>query len=356
MRKTRIIDGADGLAALRGAWSRLEHSAVSPMQQFIWAEACASILTEKGELRVVVVEEGQDLVAVAPLVRRHGSPCLEMLGVAEIGEPTDVLYANHDALRALADALADLSVPLLLKRFPMDSLLPEALKKSFRGRGVLFHRRDNSWPFILLDSSWAEPENHLNAGRRSDWRRAQRIAAGMGPVSSEVLSPAPAALAPLLEEAFAVEADRVEGKTQTAMALDPMRGAFYRQYAAAACEKGILRLCFLRIDGRAVAMQLAAESGGRLWLLKIGYDQRFARCSPGVLLLRETLRDAAARGLNSLEFLGMVEPWIRAWTSTERSCLVVRGYPFGLRGIHRLTQDAAVSFCRKLGRLPVAHG
>jgi len=349
--KARIIDVTDGLEALRGAWGRLEPGAVSPMQQFIWAQACASALTREGELRVLVVEEGEEAVAIAPLVHHNGKPCLEMLGVAELSEPTDVLCADRGALPTLAAAMLDLGAPLYLQRVPADSLVPDVLEKSFRGRGALFCTRDNSWPFIPLDSSWVKPESHLNAGRRSDLRRSQRIAAEMGPVSSEVLSPVPSTLAPLLEEAFAVEAASWKGEDKSAMALDPTRGAFYRHYAAAACEKGILRLCFLRIGGQAAAMQMAIESGGRLWLLKIGYDRRFAHCSPGILLLRETLRYAAVRGLSSLEFLGTAEPWIRAWTWRERPCVAIRWYPFGLRGINTLMNDTVTSLWNKLARM-----
>jgi len=352
--KARIIDKMVDLNALRGAWSRLERHAVSPMQQFIWTQACVSTLTAEGELRVVVVEEGEDIVAVAPLVQPQGKPCLKMLGVSELGEPTDALCKDKDALRALATTLLDLGVPLLLKRVPSDSLLPNALKESFRGHGALFSTRDNSWPFIPLDSSWGEPESHLNAGRRSDLRRSQRIAAGMGMVSSEVLSPTPATLAPLLEEAFAVEAASWKGETRTALSLDPVRGAFYRHYAAAACAEGLLRLSFLRIGGQAAAMQMAIEFGDRIWLLKIGYDKRFAHCSPGILLLRETLRYSAARGLSSVEFLGTAEPWIRAWAWMERSCVAIRGYPFGLRGIHTLANDTATSLWNKFARIRLA--
>jgi hypothetical protein len=37
-------------------------------------------------------------------------------------------------------------------------------------------RPRQSCPYIALDDSWVEPESHLNAGRRSDLRRARRKA------------------------------------------------------------------------------------------------------------------------------------------------------------------------------------
>jgi CelD/BcsL family acetyltransferase involved in cellulose biosynthesis len=321
------------------------------MQQYIWSKAAAAAFASDGELRILVLEEQDQMIAVAPLVQRKGSRCLELLAVEELFEPTDLVYSRAQDLRILADALIDLGWPLLLSRIPLDSPFPDALSRAFRGRGVFISRPNGGWPWIRLDSSWEEPESRLNAGRRSDFHRAQRRAKEFGEVRADILTPSLETLPDLLEEAFKVEAASWKGGIHSALALDPKRGAFYRHYCAAACEKGILRLCFLRVGGQTAAMQIAVESGGSFWLLKIGYDEKFARCSPGNLLLRESLRYAASRGLHSFEFLGTVEPWIRVWTDLERPCVAVRGYPWGFRGGAQLVRDVAKSGWQKLFHL-----
>jgi len=89
-------------------------------------------------------------------------------------------------------------------------------------------------------------------------------------------------------------------------------------------------------------MQLAIESGQRYWLFKIGYDEDFARCSPGTLLMLHTLRETAGRGLAAYELLGGVEPWIaQLWTREAHETLCLRTYPFGLRGAVALARDGA---------------
>jgi CelD/BcsL family acetyltransferase involved in cellulose biosynthesis len=70
----------------------------------------------------------------------------------------------------------------------------------------------------------------------------------------------------------------------------------------------------------------------RLWLLKIGYDPAFARCSPGLLLMAATLRHAIERGLRSYELLGVDEPWLRPWNPSLRACVTVRIHPAGPLG------------------------
>jgi len=97
------------------------------------------------------------------------------------------------------------------------------------------------------------------------------------------------------------------------------------------------------VGGIAVGMQLAVEHEGSLWLLKIGYDPAYAKCSPGNLLMLYTLGDAARRGLRSYEFLGSVAPWTATWTTELRPFLSVRFYPRSVQGVLALAQDGVKS-------------
>ena len=84
----------------------------------------------------------------------------------------------------------------------------------------------------------------------------------------------------LIEEVPQVEATGWKGSNGSALATDPIRGAFFRRYTQTAAEQGKLRLAFLRLGGQAAAAQIAIESGGRFSLLRAGYHGVFSRCSP----------------------------------------------------------------------------
>jgi CelD/BcsL family acetyltransferase involved in cellulose biosynthesis len=86
-------------------------------------------------------------------------------------------------------------------------------------------------------------------------------------------------------------------------------------------------------------MQFAIESDRRFWLFKIGYDERVARCCPGTLLMLHAVKYAAEQGLDSVEFLGSVDPWTSTWTKTLRECQKVQAYPFSLQGAAALGWD-----------------
>jgi CelD/BcsL family acetyltransferase involved in cellulose biosynthesis len=253
----------------------------------------------------------------------------------------DLSFVDATALEQLCASLTRLDRPVLLERVPADSLTVTALGRAFRWPAMLVRRWARPYPVVMLDPSWLEPESHLNPRRRSDLRRARRRAEDLGPVRFDLAAVTPEQLPRRLEQGLQVEAAGWKRQEGTAMLVDPAAGRFFTSYAAEACRQGSLLLNLMYVDEQPVAMQLAVEVGRRLWLLKIGYDESFARCSPGNLLLLETLRDSAARGLHSVEFLGRCEPWTEPWTTQEQRCVSLLAYPGTLRGLSSLARDGA---------------
>jgi CelD/BcsL family acetyltransferase involved in cellulose biosynthesis len=341
--RVRVVRAAAELAYLRPHWEAMGSAHAGPMLHYDWVRICTDLFCANCDLHVVVAGHEQP-IGIAPLFSpREGRKRLEFIGASDLYEPMDFLCSEESAASSLAEAVARAGLPVFFNRIPADSAILGAMRNAFRRRGTVITRPANDYPYITLDDSWTAPEKHLNSGRRSDLRRAQRIAESVGELSYVMLSPKPDELPALLEEAYRVEAAGWKARQGSALATDALRGSFYSRYAAAACERGDLRLAFLRIGGRAAAVQLAVESAERFWLMKIGYSEDFARCSPGMLLTLETIRYAARAGLRSYEFLGSVEPWTRVWTSLVHPCVSLRAYPFNLRGMLALSVDSGTA-------------
>jgi hypothetical protein len=331
-------------------WSLLADDANSPMHQFAWMKACSSVFARDGVLQFIVIGTDQPS-AVGPLVMR-GSRLnrMECLGVDALYEPTDFPHSDPASLQHLIQTLVELRRPLLLRRVLADSPVLKALRTAFNGRGILVTRPSRGYPWIDLDDSWIDPLGKLSSSWRSSLRRGRRKAEEMGSVKFNVTAPSPKELPAMLAEMFRVEAANWKGKSGSALLNDSHRRQFYEQYAATACEKGILRISFMRIGGHVVATQLAVESRGGFWLLKVGYDETYAKCSPGNLLLVETLKYAAAHRLRSYEFLGTSEPWTQVWTRQIRPCVTVAAYPKNCRGGVAFCCDAVKFGWERLGR------
>ncbi len=336
----RTIEDPGELGALETAWALLaaEHGTIAT-QDPAWALGAARGVAAGERLRVVVVEDGARLVAVAPLLLRSGR--LELLGYTELFEPTDLLAASPAALACLCEGLAGLHRPLRLERLPAGSATPAALRAALGPRGRTIVRAAEPWPALTLGERWTELGGGLGARRRSDLRRAMRRAQAEGDVRTRLLRPGPRDVPALLDEAFAVEARSWKGREGTALVDQPERAAFLRAFAESAAARGELCVSFLDVGDRTAAMQVAAEWRRSLWLLKIGYDEAFSRCSPGLLLLAHVVRDAARRGLDTLELLGATEEWLEPWSSDVRDAVTVLAYPLHPLAAPATARDAA---------------
>ncbi len=341
--------------ALARAWRDLEAGAHLPTQCHAFSAALARTLLAGDHIQVFRVADPARpgrIAALAPLCRDDGLLSRwRMAGASEVFEPGDALYDSPESARRLAALIAADPRPLSFDRMAASSHLIPALRAAMRGRGLVLVRPAVPCPTIALDHTWADPESRFNAGRRSDFRRAARRAQALGAVTFEVLSPTADAFDALFDEAVRVELCGWKQEAGTAMAVDRAKQGFFREFFRAACTAGTFRIAFLRIDGVAVAMQMALEWQGRFWLFKIGYDETFSKCSPGTLLMLHTLGWAARRGLCAYELLGNVEPWIAAfWTRDQHDCLRVRTYPFNARGAAALAADGAVWLRERIAR------
>jgi len=336
--------GMDADATVRRAWDRLARHAYLPTQSHAFVQALTGTLLAGSLTAVLVALDVDGGGALLPLCREPGFFARwRAMGPQEVFEPVDALCADAHGARMLAEALAGQSRSLRIERMMADSPLLPALRDALRGKGLISVRPAEPTPTIALDPRWEDPESCFNSRRRSDFRRAARKAAEFGEVTFEIACPGPDEFDVLFDEAVAVEVRSWKKDAGTAIAVDREKEQFFREFFGAASREGTFRVAFMKIDGQAVAMQMAIETLGKYWLFKIGYDERFGKCSPGTLLMLHTLQWAARRGLQSYELLGHVEPWIaELWTRESRECVRLRTYPFGIRGMASLAADGLV--------------
>jgi CelD/BcsL family acetyltransferase involved in cellulose biosynthesis len=331
-------------------WQRLEAAASLPMQSHAFASALAGTFLADNHIEVFFIPERDDIAALLTLCREPGPFARwRMVGAHEVCEPDDALYRDRQSARRLADAIVADGRALEMDRVPAGSELIRALRGALRGRGWMSVRPATPTPTIELDPRWKDPASCFNSGRRSDFRRAARRASEYGDVSFEILSPRPDEFDALFDEAIGVEMRSWKRETGTAIAADRAKESCFRRYFRSACEEGNFRIAFMRIDGRAVAMQMALEWLGRYWLFKIGFDEEYERCSPGTLLMLHTIGWAAERDLAAYELLGNLEPWIATfWTREQHDCVWIRAYPFNAKGAVAFAADAIVWLRKRL--------
>lgn len=277
-----------------------------------------------GRLEVLALRRRGELAAVLPLVREgrrlRSATNVHTPGFAPLAADAGAAHA----IVARAFALDAHSVELQF----LDPTSPgaEGVRDIAPARGGrIFTETMMRPPYVDLEGSWEQYEGSLSRNRRKGLRRNGRRLQAAGAVDVQVTD---GSVAPEghLTEAFAVEAAGWKGRAGTAIACAPDTERFYRRLAAWAAEAGMLRLTFLRLDGRAIAFDYALEHGGTWYSLKAGYDEAYAAYGPGALLLRELLARGYAGGLRRFDLLGDTEPFKLEWATGSSERLSVKAF------------------------------
>lgn len=348
-----IIRSRAALEALASEWDGLMDAAAPPMPSHDWVHACAETLHPEGDLHVVTVRLRRALAGIAPLVltARAGLRRLELIGSAALHEPSGLLYDSDEALDALVGAIVRLRTPVLLSRFPTHSPIVRRFRSIGSARGVVFAKRVAGTIAVPIASDWSAYLAQLSSRRRYDLERARRRTEEAGAVTVRVENPRPEDIDGMFATLVRIEGSGWKRRNASSLTQRDSLRQFFLAYARRAAKAGLVRFSFLDVDGVSIAAQLSVEYRNRLWVLKIGYDEQWSRCSPGWQLLAETMRYAFERKLTAYEFLGSDEPWLHRWITEPRDLSTLAYYPASLAGMYGW---AAVTVERVRARLSSA--
>lgn len=352
-RRTRMsssggMDASSFQEEIARVFSPISVARSSPMLHDIWLRACALGPHADDRFEIIDASSGQRPIAAAAFARRAFTPSLYLVGAEVLWAQTDVHYEDEAAAAALADAVVAKGSPARFGHFPGESVFVAALEAASKGKGVVLSDALGGAPYIQFDDSWRDPEKKLKSRRRSDLRRCRKKADAIGAVTIDIIAPEPHEVDALIEEAITVEASGWKGRSKTALASDEKQLAFFRHYARLASEAGILRLAFMRIDGRPVAVQIVALCDNALWGFKSGFDEAYKAFSPGMILFLEVVRYAANAGVERHEFLGRSAPWTLEWTTDEHPRVRLRYYPFNPAGAASFLLDGFTALANRV--------
>jgi CelD/BcsL family acetyltransferase involved in cellulose biosynthesis len=168
-----------------------------------------------------------------------------------------------------------------------------------------------------------------------------------------------------METFFDLHDRRFSGRGGSSLASDVAR-AFHADFAAAALERGWLRLWFLEFDGRPIASLYGWRVGDRYAYFNSGFDPGVARLRPGLVLLAGVIRSALEEGAAEFDLLLGDEAYKSRFAERARTvsdvtlardlphaASLVVGAEYGLRRVGRTIPASAR---RRLGLTRLARG
>jgi len=256
--------------------------------------------------------------------RMYGYPVRRLRGISNVfSERYDFILTcrREEACCAIWKFLASRSKEwdiLELRQLPSGSHVLQAIPRSANDDRFLVGRWDSSQgPYIPIARTWAEYGKGRSCKFLSNLKRRLKGLRRLGPVTHEVVQDGEG-LSQAVDDALRLEGVAWKQKAGTAIVCHPKREAFYRGLFQSAAQQGSLRLYFLVVNDERVAVQITLLYRNKLYVLKSGYDPRFATSAPSHLLVWHLLEEAWNLKYDEVDLLGAVESWKASWTDDVR--------------------------------------
>jgi CelD/BcsL family acetyltransferase involved in cellulose biosynthesis len=327
--RLEVLDDARRLRTVEG-WNVLAGSAGSPFLTAEWLAAWWSAFGG-GRLTCLLLRDDRGSLRAGACCRRLAGGRLAAAANDHTGD-WDVVAADDQARRALWRAVAGLGagavdLAAIRSRASLDQAGQELRAAGYGTVEVTGVRS----PYLELPGTWDALLASVSRNLRSQLGNRRRALEREGRLRFRTTIGGEEELARDLAVFPRVESSGWKAASGTAILSDPRTERLYTDFARAAAAAGWLRLHVLELDGVPVAADLNCAFAGGTFLVKTGFDERYARFSPGLVLRGEALRAAIQEGSRFYDFLGGPDGYKLRWTTHLRPRTAVKAY----RGAYR---------------------
>ncbi len=371
MASIRMVDCAEGLAALGPEWDALHAAApaASVFTSWPWQREWWKVYGGEQPLRVLVASEGGRTVGILPLyiqttrVAGLRVRSLRLVGTGGDTHPDDVGpvlggAAPAEAGRALARAALRLGGWDILALADMDCRLGfheaaagEARQAGLRLREGIAERI----AYIDLPGSWDDYLKSASSTRRQRIRKRRRRLAAAGAARFFVWEDA-ATLDAAVDQLIALHRKRWDAVGERGSFASAKYNDFHRAVIKACHARGWIRLYCLELGGRVVALHYAYRFRNAVYLMQSGMDPQLGPLAVGSVLLGYSIEHAIGEGNRVWDFLRGEHAYKAEWGNGLRNTLSVtvqrRGLAAWMHQARTLHLPALKAFARALLRRP----
>ncbi len=325
MRETvEWITALERFEQLSARWDRLAERERTPFALHAWMSAWWDAFAAGRRLQICALWREDELVGVFPACAGRGRWEAMANGETEAFRP---LARDGPALVRLVETVVEaapsqLILPALSPQEPALGALESA--SSYAGRWTVVEPQS---PSVIADTG-GELAEYVSRINKERWaavqRRRRKLEREHQPTFRCVEEPYDSARQ--LQQYLEIEASGWKGRRGTAILCSPAMERFYRSIARSFEVAGALRFSEIAIKERPIAFELQLQHAGRLFVLKRGYDERYRRLGPGMVLQGAVIVRCFELGLEAYEFLGEDEPHKRRFATSERTHCTLRSY------------------------------
>jgi CelD/BcsL family acetyltransferase involved in cellulose biosynthesis len=340
------ITTREGFHRLGAVWNRtLERSAANKITlTWEWLSTWWDVFSEGRELYLLVVRDSEEIIAIAPLLRRvvqrYGLIPFRRLEFLASGEDeADEICSDYldfilvrgreeQALEALFAYLQEQAAEwdeILLTDIAGQSASLPILNKICQREGVkLEELRNETCIYVSLPSAWETLVESISPTFRQRIKKDRKVASEIGAKLRVIDS------AEVFEENFRALIElhqaRWTSRGEPGVFSSSKFTRFHETLAPLILPKGWIRLFMLVVDEKPVAALYDFVYDNRMYYYQSGFDIAHDRIrSPGLLIRSYAIENAIESGLQECDFLkGDTNGYKAGWRGETRNILQLR--------------------------------
>jgi glycosyltransferase involved in cell wall biosynthesis/CelD/BcsL family acetyltransferase involved in cellulose biosynthesis len=328
-----VVTSDTALDDIKDDWDRLSASCENqnPFMTFGWFRAWLRRLTadegrEQLQPYVLVIKQDENVVGIAPLVRR----VVSRLGVSvrklefltshsdynEFVVGHDVSVLTEEAMSHLAGATREWDFVDLRELREGEGRIEELEAATLRSGLPYRLLLESAGCFYMpISASWddTQKKKHLRFARRSWAALEERAAEGF---STRVVE-RPDEEIELLDRIIAVEAQKHVGGRPS----EPFVGRYpevFKEIFENLGPRALISVVVVEKGDRLIAWRMLFRYGKKLWDYSTAYEHSFAELSPGTLLVCAAIDYGYEHGCDEFDFLRGMDEYKRRWTAEFR--------------------------------------
>ena len=331
----RELDGIGEVEALQDEWNTILASTDNAVfSTWEWVTCWWKHFGEGRRLRVLVAENGDRTIAVAPLMLSNYEYMRlgELRKIEFLGSPQSDY--NNFILSENESECARLILKTIEGLHDWDHLdLRDVLEESSSARLLCDYSVTSPWrlakrvltlaPYITLPHTFEELVNRLGTHDRHNMARSERRLRERYQIDLKTYKDF-SSVQEAMDVMFELHQKRRTNISDTPTAFaTPRARAFHSELAALFAARGWLNLNFLTADDEAIAATYCFDYRGKTYGYQGGFDPRFSRYAVGTLLHLRNIEGSIRRGFREYDFSRGAESYKFSWPVHVRRSLAI---------------------------------
>ncbi|MCD6505945.1 GNAT family N-acetyltransferase [Candidatus Poribacteria bacterium] len=333
--RSQIITDRRDLIDLRPRWEKLQNESGSRSisTTWTWMWTWWEVFGEEGELFVILIYGGDELIGIAPLWRRRIKrfgliPMLQIRLLATGERESDEICSDYldfilrrgreeEAIEGIFDALqGERWDEIVIESLEARSGTVGLLKRIASDRGFKIQELGRIPSFCVeLPESWESYLAQLSQSFRKKIRRNRRDLAKAHFRSVKTHSELEAAFGRLIE----LHQERMRSLGRPGVFSSERFTRFHRLISRRLLDEGKLYMTSLDLEGETIAINYGFREGDALYIYQSGIRSlETNRISPGIALESLCIEDAIRSGLRRYDLMRGDEEYKLHWRPVKR--------------------------------------